>query len=301
MTSGVIQSELQTRWGTGPSAARPTGRFDRVVVAMLEGLNTEPVRSIPLGHLGKLVSRGAQSRFSLSSSPGMTGKILSSLLSGFGSEHQRLVGDRLYIPEGSSRVRSVPRLLRDEGLSTAIVMGETGASSGAMTGSLRRDLGLHKTRVTSGSSAHILSRALGGLASRADGLTLLHFPEPAIAGHYAGWTSQEYEVATRRLDETMRLLSFVVGARGDRGTLVVMIMYGAAPCIAGSDTDDTAVEAEVVLAGPGVHPGALERVQLCDVASTIVWALGLPVPSSFQGRVVAEAFSSAHEQGFSII
>lgn len=303
MTSSVMQSDFLRRGETTPSPARPTGRFDRVVVTMLEGISPEIVRSSSLSYLQILLGRGAQSPFNLPSSAGPTSLVLSSLLSGFGSDHQRLVGDRLYIPEGSSRVRSVPRLLRDEGLSTAIVMGDAGASSGAMTGSLRRDLGLHKTRVTSVSSAHILSYALGGLAARTHGLTLMHFPEPAQVGRYAGWGSHAYQVATRRLDETMRLLSFVVGAGRDRsGTLLVVIMYGAEGCAIGSTADGRSVdEAEVVLAGPGVQAGALERVHLCDVASTIVWALGLPVPSSFQGRVVAEAFRSAHDPAYSII
>ena len=50
----------------------------------------------------------------------------------------------------------------------------------------------------------------------------------------------------------------------------------------------------VVLAGGGVREGAkLQQANIIDLAPTILYALGLPIPSDMDGRVLKEAFSPA--------
>ncbi|HYN82087.1 MAG TPA: alkaline phosphatase family protein [Gemmatimonadaceae bacterium] len=299
MSDSEIHSDT-FRHGSGWSRAiRTTRKLDRVVVALLEGIRAETVQSLHLSNLRSLLSRGAQAPFTLPDSHGMTSLVLSSLLTGFASDDQPLLGDGLYIPEGSSRVRSVPRLLHDEGLSTAVYMADPATAAGAMSASLKRDLRLDKTHITSIYSAQILSEALRVITSRAAGLTLLHFPEPALAGRRAGWDSQQYADAAHRLDETVGFLSLLVAAKKDPGSLFVVVLYGGAECANRSEgyrADLASNEGEVVLVGPGVHATRLQQAQLCDLASTIVWALGLPVPSSYEGRVVTEAFATTTER-----
>ncbi|MBC7788297.1 MAG: hypothetical protein H7Z74_00005 [Anaerolineae bacterium] len=288
MNGSVVKSDFPRRGGNWSPAIRASRKLDRVVVALLQGVRTETVQSFALNNLRNLLGRGAQAPFSLPGSQELTSLVLSSLLTGFGSNQETILGDRLYVPEGSSRVRSVPRVLHDEGLSTAVYMADPATSAGTMSDSLKRDLRLDKTHVTSVYSAQILSDALRVITSRAAGLTLLHFPEPALAGRKVGWASQQYVDATHRLDETIGFLSLLVAAKKDPGSLFVVVLYGEGESANRSD-------GEVSLTGPGVHSVRLQRVQLCDLASTIVWALGLPVPSSYQGRVVCEAFATTSE------
>jgi len=54
-------------------------------------------------------------------------------------------------------------------------------------------------------------------------------------------------------------------------------------------------EGVLLVAGPGVHQGAvLDGARLIDVAPTILYALGLPVPEDMDGRVLTEVFTQEH-------
>jgi hypothetical protein len=51
-------------------------------------------------------------------------------------------------------------------------------------------------------------------------------------------------------------------------------------------------------AGPGIRQGAvLDGARLVDVAPTILYALGLPVPEDMDGRVLTEVFTPQYLAG----
>jgi hypothetical protein len=72
----------------------------------------------------------------------------------------------------------------------------------------------------------------------------------------------------------------------------VAVAAGDGPLVERSRSGAGARDPEglLLLAGPGVAPGALDRVSLCDVAPTLLWAAGAGVPSDVEGRVLFEAF-----------
>jgi predicted AlkP superfamily phosphohydrolase/phosphomutase len=50
-----------------------------------------------------------------------------------------------------------------------------------------------------------------------------------------------------------------------------------------------------VVAGPGTRAGRLaETLSICDVAATVLYSLGLPIPQDMEGKVPVAAFDSAH-------
>jgi hypothetical protein len=56
-------------------------------------------------------------------------------------------------------------------------------------------------------------------------------------------------------------------------------------------------EGLLLLAGPGVAPAELDRVSVCDVAPTLLWAAGAGIPSDMEGRVLFEAFELSFAAG----
>jgi hypothetical protein len=47
-----------------------------------------------------------------------------------------------------------------------------------------------------------------------------------------------------------------------------------------------------IMAGPGVRTGEMwEQYSILDIAPTMLYSLGLPVPKEFEGRVAKEAFT----------
>jgi len=50
-----------------------------------------------------------------------------------------------------------------------------------------------------------------------------------------------------------------------------------------------------IAAGPGTRAGRIETaLSICDIAATVLYSLGLPVPEEMEGKVAVEAFSQAH-------
>ncbi len=55
----------------------------------------------------------------------------------------------------------------------------------------------------------------------------------------------------------------------------------------------------VILAGEGISPGAaLDGASIIDLAPTILYAMGLPIPADMDGRVLAEAFAPDYLRSF---
>jgi predicted AlkP superfamily phosphohydrolase/phosphomutase len=52
----------------------------------------------------------------------------------------------------------------------------------------------------------------------------------------------------------------------------------------------------VVVSGPGTQGSAIENARLEDIAPTILYAMGLPVPQGLDGRILLEAFSGEHRK-----
>jgi predicted AlkP superfamily phosphohydrolase/phosphomutase len=88
-------------------------------------------------------------------------------------------------------------------------------------------------------------------------------------------------------------------AAGPDSTLVVVSDHGW-----GDAAVDGTVHAEVpfdgqhrmegvfMMHGPGVEKGVLKASTLYDVAPTVIYALGMPVPRALPGQVIREAFPS---------
>ncbi len=57
----------------------------------------------------------------------------------------------------------------------------------------------------------------------------------------------------------------------------------------------------VAIGGPGVAKGTIRKATLEDIAPTVLYAMGLPVPGDVDGRVLLEAFTEEHRRDNQVI
>jgi predicted AlkP superfamily pyrophosphatase or phosphodiesterase len=124
------------------------------------------------------------------------------------------------------------------------------------------------------------------------GLMLMHFPDGDLAGHENGWMSKAQLRAYKNDDKALGLLLEVLrdGGLYDDTLIIVTADHGGHDSTHGTDqTEDETIP--WIISGPRIAPGQLEtQVYVMDTAATIAFALGLPIPTEWDGAPVYEAF-----------
>jgi predicted AlkP superfamily pyrophosphatase or phosphodiesterase len=125
-------------------------------------------------------------------------------------------------------------------------------------------------------------------------VALVHISEPDVAGHAEGWMSFGYLQALRRAVTGVGTLRQVLRDAGmeERALVIVTADHG------GIGRDHVAVVPEVltipwIALGRGVkHDFVIERpIVTYDTAATILYALGLAIPSGWDGKPVVDVFT----------
>ena len=142
-----------------------------------------------------------------------------------------------------------------------------------------------------------LAAARPTLAAQRRGLILLHWPDADDAGHRHGWMSPSYAAGAHALDAALGDLLCALALDEDPTTLLIVTAdhggggHAARNHESGHPADYTI---PVFLAGAGIAAGPLPGpVSLLDIPPTVLWALGAPIPATYVGRPLAEAFVSA--------
>ncbi len=153
---------------------------------------------------------------------------------------------------------------------------------------------------SSGSTQHLFL-ALPGLASVSS-----RYFGGFYAAQFGGAANRRAQDAARRVaayyEHIDRFLGQLLVAR-DGAMVAIVSAHGAAPIgwrerLKGAGalggTFEGAPDGVIILAGPGIRPGALlSGPRLVDVAPTLLYALGLPVARDLDGRVLTGAFDAS--------
>jgi hypothetical protein len=118
-------------------------------------------------------------------------------------------------------------------------------------------------------------------------LVLVHLGGVDHAGHAAGAASAEYHrAAVAGAAQTARLAD----VWGRRGPILVLSDHGHMPGGGHGGSEEAARRAFLVMAGPGVRPGAyVPAASTTDLAPTLAALLGVPAPAQALGRALFEA------------
>jgi predicted AlkP superfamily pyrophosphatase or phosphodiesterase len=265
----------------------------RVVLVVLDGLRADAIDALELRHWKRLATTGSSSRLATTVAPSVTAACMASLLTGVPPQVHGLGSSRFHLPKSRGPVDPLPRVLAEAGQPTSGFVREVPLVLRGVGRRIARHLGVATASFRGTCCREILFAAWSQLASQERGLVLLHWPDADAAGHAHGWMSGAYAEAAQRLDQALGLLAALADVEEDPGTLLVALAdHGGGGRDPKDHDSDHPLDRTIplLLAGHCVTGGELDDPTLLDVPATVLWALGVPLPASYQGRPLVEAF-----------
>jgi len=263
----------------------------RVVLVVTDGLRPDAVSTSLMPSLDALGRRYTRAEDARTIRPSATVAALASLATGVSPRTHGLVEPGLSFLARLAGLRPVARELSRAGLSTTIVAGELAPAARPVTRALAAAAGARTLNAGGGRAREIASRACDALAQPGDGFYLVYLPDCDRAGHRDGWMSQPYLDAARELDAALGLLTECTA----HALLMVVSDHGGGG-VTPRDHDaphHLNDRIPLVLAGPRVRQRHVirRRTSILDIPATLLWALGLDVPPTYEGRILREAFA----------
>ena len=264
----------------------------RVVAVILDGLRPDAIQRFNLETIHRLMVGGSWTLHGTTVAPSVTTAAVTSLMTGVSPAVHGLSGDHLFIPRAKQHLTPIPRHLATHGLPSSGFMGQVPAIFRGVAARVGRRLGLDTLRLAGNCAVEVLAGARSTLESQRTGLIVLHLADADRAGHDAGWMTPAYADGCRRLDAAVAAL---VEMADDSETLFVALAdHGGGGRVPNDHESDHALDRTIpiILYGAGVVPRPLGPARLLDVPPTILSALGVDVPRTYEGRILWEAFAT---------
>ncbi len=269
----------------------------RVIVAVLDGLRSDAIDAFDLDQVRGLALRGAHTLTGRTVAPSVTAAAMGSLLTGVRPERHGLTSDRFHVPHARGPVFPLPAALDEAGYVTTACLADVPLLYRRIARALARRLGVARPSFAGDGADGILDVARPWLASQRSGLVLFHWPDADRAGHEAGWMSPAYGAAARRLDAALGRLADWTGVEDDPATLLIALADHGGGGVDPRNHDsahplDRTIP--ILVAGGAVTAGRRLRPEasILDVPATVLWALGVALPASYEGRPLVEAFEA---------
>lgn len=263
----------------------------RVVLVSIDGLRGDAVDRYEPPTLRSLVGGGAATSRARTVLPSLTVPAHLSLLSGVAPEDHGVLSQELTFTPAMAELDPLFLAVSQGGAGTRAFLTREGPLAAFETAlQCRLAFGLDSLDLVEGHWKTIADAAREALQDEGVVLTFVHVPDPERAGHASGYDSRAYRDAVLRADSAV---ARVLEALHPEDLLVVTSDHGGGGAFgshqngSGSPED---VQIPLILHGPRVVVADLGQVSILDVAPTILWSLGLQVPSTWDGRILLEAF-----------
>jgi arylsulfatase A-like enzyme len=271
---------------TPTASPTPRPKVERVVIVSLDGLRPDALLRANIPRISALINGGASSFTAQTILPSATLPAHASMLSGRCVSKHGIIWNDLIPSNGYIQGATIFSVAKDAGLRTIMVVGKEKLVTLARPGTVDR------FRYVDGSDEQIAQAALEE-ASGGFGVLFVHLYLPDSMGHSFGWMSDPYIKVIDRDDAAVGTLLDGLRTLGLLdGTLFILTAdHGGHDLTHGTaQTEDTTIP--WIIYGPGVLPGRTLTVpvSVMDTAPTGVWALGLDIPTDWDGRPVVEAF-----------
>lgn len=257
----------------------------RIVILSIDGLRPDAISLAPMPNLTALMQSGAFSLSAQTVFPSVTLVSHSSMLSGLcPSKHGVYWND--YLPElGYAQGTDLFDIAHAAGIRTYMYVGKEKLRQITEPSSLDHFVFVNDRDT-------VLMERLLAEFPQDFGVLFIHFAITDGMGHVYGWLSPEQLSVIRRADEALGLLLAELNARNLRSETLIIISadHGGHNTTHGSSLPED-MTIPWVAAGPGIQPKTLTSlVHTMDTAATAAFALGLPIPSEWDGVPVYEAF-----------
>jgi hypothetical protein len=265
----------------------------RLILVLTDGLRPEAITPTTMPSLHRLSQAFTVALEARTVRPSATVAALASLATGVAPDSHRLIQPGLGFLPRVSRLRPVARELSRRGVPADVVIAEVPTAALPVIWTLASAAGVRRL-LPAGRRARDTATAADWIASEPGaGLVFVYLPDCDTTGHEHGWMSDPYLEAAAEVDAAIGVLS----RRVDEALVVVVADHGGGGVLATEHHHPHPVNERIplVLGGPGVaREHRLEGpVSLLDVSATALWWFGVPVPDTYEGRPLLEAFAPA--------
>jgi arylsulfatase A-like enzyme len=278
-----------------PAEPLPAASISRnVLVVSIDGLRPDAITTYGAPTLQRLMREGSYTLSASTINPSKTLPSHTSMLTGLPPEQHGVLWNNVATADTDTvELPNIFGVARARGYSTAAFF------SKAKFQPLQVEGTLDYSQAPGGLFGRWSSeRTLTDIARYFEGsrpnVLFVHLTDPDVAGHRAGWMSNDYGRAVLAADRAVnRLISIADGAYGSGNySLIVTADHGGHGTNHGSD-DPRDVTIPWIAWGQGVKPGVVMQspVQTMDTAATVLWLLAVDRPANWAGQAVVEAFA----------
>ena len=284
LTATATITSTPTETATPTLTPTPVYQVRRVLILSIDGLRPDAISLAPMPNLQKLMQTSAYSLTAQTVYPSVTLISHTSMLSGLcPAKHGVTWND--YIPEnGIAEGTDLFDIAHAAGLETWMFVGKEKlkqiTASTSLTGFVKG----------SDRDSELADRLIEEFPENF-GVLFVHFATVDGMGHEYGWLSPEYLSVAFRADESLGKILAELDRRNLRNETLVIISadHGGHDTTHGSTMPED-MTIPWFATGPGIRPGPLATpVHTMDTAATAAFALGLDIPSEWDGVPVYEA------------
>lgn len=261
-----------------------------VLLISIDGATPDGLLKAKTPTIESLWRNGAYSWRARTILPSLTLPAHTSMLTGLTPEQHGVSSNTWMLSRGVIQLDTIFSLAKRHGLKTAMVVAEKNLRFLTKPGSLDH------FEVLDGPEDWARKVALAATAyllKERPHLLFVHFADADRVGHIMGWMSEDYLEAIGEIDQAIGTLLHALRQTGMQEKTLVLLAadhggydYGHG----GADPRETTIP--WIAFGPMVRSGIeiAEAITVYDTAATVLVALGIDIPPSFEGRPVREIF-----------
>jgi predicted AlkP superfamily pyrophosphatase or phosphodiesterase len=254
----------------------------------IDGLRPDALVAADAPVLDDLITKGSYCPNAQTVTASITLPGHASMLSGMLPQKHGIMWNAPYIGWPGMTGPTLFSVAHEAGLSTAMIFGKQKMNYLVLPNSLDRLFGLDAN------DEEIKDKAVEFIQAGLPQVLFIHFPDTDRTGHAFGWMSPNQLISVNFADRFIGEVVATLDAEGYLPTTLLIITadHGGHGFSHGDDTPEDRTIPWLAV-GPGVPAGfTLYRpLNTYDTAATVLYALDLPIPETWDGQPVLEIFS----------